>query len=237
MAFEYPYAKDADPARLTHEIETSEITVALSHVNTGEGTVSVYFKAQLSADEQAVLDTLVAAHVAEPLEAPAEPVSVALSQHRTDQGVPYLHATPRPMGYTSYFSCAGDGPEGVGTGERLLFNMMASDTAKSVDVTFSEQVFLKSGLALPEDAPFGATMDIAVVHPVYGHLQYFCKQAPVAGSHPADFGTADSARIPQGLIIRVTVHNARGIDGEDAPRAFKLAGRMELYRPKLPFDI
>lgn len=235
--FEYPYAYDADPARLTQEIEASEITVAISHINAVEGYVSVFFKAQLDADEQAVLDALVAAHVPSPLEVTPEPLPVSLGPYRTDQGIPYLHATPRPMGHASYFTCAGDSSAARGEGDRLIFDMAASDMEKTVDLTFNEQVYLKNGLAIPVGAPFGASMDIAIVHPVHGHLQYFCKRVPVPGDQLVELGTVDSARIPQGLILRVTLRNAGGSEGEDAPKAFKLAGRIELYRPKVSFDV
>lgn len=237
MSVEYTYAKAVHPARLTQEIEASSlITIALDYINSDASTTSVFFKATLPVPDQTELDSIVAVHVNEPLPDPDAPVPVALSEHTSEEGIPFVYSTPRPMGYCSYFTSAGDDPvNGTGEGARALFDMKSTDVSKAVDLSFSENVYIKDGLALPKGAPFGATVCISVVHPVYGHLMDFCKYAPLMGDFPSSMDTEDRALIPAGLIIRITVHNSTGLGGEDPPADFKVVGRLELYRPMVDF--
>lgn len=67
----YNYAKQVDIGRLSKEIRDSEIVTALDYMNCGNAeniwATEIYFKAALSPEDEAILDSLVAAHVATPL--------------------------------------------------------------------------------------------------------------------------------------------------------------------------
>jgi len=236
MTYEYSYTAVVDPARLTEEIESSDITIALDHVSTTDDAVSIFFKAQLSVDETSLLESLLAAHTGEPLPDPTPPVLVDLLATKDVDGLPIIHTTPRPMGHTSFFTSAGDTVNGQATGPKLLFSLSATDTMQSVDLEFDEDVFLKNGVVFPVDAPLGACMDIAAVHPVYGVVKYFSKCSMFYGTEPCVYDTSDCAYVPKGIIIRVTIHNSDGAQGADAPKAFRAGGRLELYRPTPPIS-
>jgi hypothetical protein len=51
--------------RLTDEIRSSDIVIAISHINTDGDDCDVWFKDSLSSGDQAILDSLVAAHTGE----------------------------------------------------------------------------------------------------------------------------------------------------------------------------
>jgi hypothetical protein len=232
----YEYNKESHPALLSDEIEASSaITIALDHIDydAGTTTTSVWFKAALPTTDNDALDSIVGAHSASNYVAPNDTIQTEFLRAEDDSKIPYVYSSPRPMNHYSYFTSRGDGA-GIGDGERMFFSMEASDVEKTVDLNFNELVYLKDGLVHCKNAPFGATVDIAVRHPVYGHLLYFGKEVPIYGDYPITLNTEDRASLPQGLTVRITVRNATGLYGEDAPQAFKIFGRLELYRPKPP---
>ena len=53
--------------RLSQEIHVSAIVVALDHIDTTEVICTIWFKAELTTDDQDILDTIVANHSGEPL--------------------------------------------------------------------------------------------------------------------------------------------------------------------------
>lgn len=147
----------------------------------------------------------------------------------TEDGVPIVYSSPRPYGTRTMFTGAGDGT-GVGDGPRLLFKMLSTDVSKSVDLTFSEKIYIKDGYIIVDSAPFGAYIDIDIVHPTAGIVGSFGKKIPVFGSGWFPLDAEDKGGIEQGLILRITVHNSTGVGAEDPASDFKLAGRIELYR-------
>ena len=62
--------------RLTQEIQSSAIVIALGHIDTTETVADVWFKDVLSAEDVAALDALVAAHSGEPLPEAVQAVSI-----------------------------------------------------------------------------------------------------------------------------------------------------------------
>jgi hypothetical protein len=65
---EYGYTKTpVSVDRLTVEIKASAIIIALDHITTFGSALSIFFKADLSEGDQAILDGLVAAHDGTPL--------------------------------------------------------------------------------------------------------------------------------------------------------------------------
>lgn len=63
----YNFTKVVSSDRLTQEIQTSAITVALDHITTSGTTVYVNFKAQLTELEMSILDGIIQSHQAIPL--------------------------------------------------------------------------------------------------------------------------------------------------------------------------
>lgn len=235
-SFKYSYTKAINTERLTSEINSSPIEVALDYINLiGESNVEVFFRMQLSSIDKVTLDNLISAHINEPLDGYAE-VNVKFGKQTPEDGIPYVYSTSRPLGqYVTYFTGAGDN---LTTGERgggddLVFLINNTDVSISKDVSFSEDVWVKDGFIICRDAPFGASVDIDVVHPLYGVLESFGKKIPVAGTGWFPLDTEDRAFLPKGLIVRITVNNATiETVHEPVPDHWHLAGRLELFRSK-----
>lgn len=89
MDFKYTYEKEVVAQRLGDEISASSIVTAISYITVvGATTVDIYFKAELSVEDKAALDVLVAAHVPTPI--PETATSVTLSSPTDEQGKPYF---------------------------------------------------------------------------------------------------------------------------------------------------
>jgi hypothetical protein len=82
------YSVTVNAQQLKTEIENSAITIALAGISALEGEVTIYFKADLSAEEVAILDALIAAHVPSPLEQEEFIQKVSLETSKTSEGVP-----------------------------------------------------------------------------------------------------------------------------------------------------
>lgn len=65
-----------DTDRLIQEITTSTITIALDYINTNGDELDIWFKAELSTEEQTELTTIVNNHSGEPLPSSNTPVSI-----------------------------------------------------------------------------------------------------------------------------------------------------------------
>lgn len=109
-------------------------------------------------------------------------------------------------------------------GAAMMFDLEASDTSKSVDLTFNDVVFIKSGHIMTKDAPFGATLDIEVIHPVDGKLFDFGRAIPLFGTTAVPLSSDEIAEFPAGLILRITANNAAtGV-------SFQVTGHLEIIR-------
>lgn len=150
----------------------------------------------------------------------------------TEDGLVKVYPSCRPHGTTSYFAGAGDDNIlGVGNGARLLFKLSAADISKSVDIYFNEDVYVKDGYMITRGAPFGAYVDVHIVHPTSGIVCTFGAKVPVLGDGWFPLDTEDRALLPAGMIMRITVHNSNSSDTIQDPAAdFVLAGRIELFR-------
>lgn len=236
----YPYTKEVHILQLEDEIRNSAITVALDSIVYNEDTYDfqVYFKANLTAPDIEILDGVIEDHDSTPLAPVIGPIVSKLQTNTDTDEIPYVYSTSRPLSHITYFTGAGDdmanpGPAGKGEGPKLIFNMAADEYEKYVDIQFYEDVYIKDGLILAEDAPFGACIDIDIRHPLYGEIETFGKNSPIIGSGWFPMNTEDRAFLPKGLIVRVSVHNSRGAAfGEAEPAAFKVLGRLEMFRPK-----
>lgn len=68
---EYDYTKSpVEPTRLEQEIDASSIVTALDHITTVGSDLAIFFKAALSGDDKATLDSIVSAHTGAPLSYP-----------------------------------------------------------------------------------------------------------------------------------------------------------------------
>lgn len=228
----YDYIKSAHVGLLTDEIDASDIVTAHAYNVVDGSTLSVWFKDALSISDKLILDGIVAVHDETAYVAPTKSVQASFMREEDDSKIPFVYASPRPMNHYSYFTSCGDGPSGLGTGDRLLFDMATTDSLKTIDVQFNEHTYLKDGLIMCKNAPFGAVIDIDIIHPSAGYLLSFGRGIPAYGDFPINLNTEDRASVPAGLIIRVTVHNSTGVDGDDPAAAFKVFGRLEMYRPK-----
>lgn len=151
---------------------------------------------------------------------------------RTDDGLPKVYPSCKPYGYYTYFTGAGDTSESLGGGDRLLFNLDETDVSKTVSITFNQDVFIKDGILIVENAPFGAYLKVEVYSPDGDVLlMAFSHKSPIFGSRTIHFDSEDRAKVPAGCIFRFTVCNSSGSNGEDSPAAFRAVGRLELYRP------
>lgn len=235
---QYDYAKSVHLTLLTEEIQASSIATALDNISYENDVTSVYFKDALSIADKTTLDGIITAHDASSYVDPTPVIEATfVRQEEDDSKIPYVYASPRPMNHYSYFTGSGDDPtdpNDIGGGNKVIFDMSASDTSKSVEVQFNEDVYLKDGLIISQNAPFGATIDIDVVHPLAGHILYFGKNIPVYSDYPIQLNTEDRGFVPKGMKIVMTANNSNGQNGEEPAAAFKVYGRLELYRPKPP---
>lgn len=151
---------------------------------------------------------------------------------RTSDGLPKVYPSPRPHGTTTYFAGAGDDVTNtiVGGGNKIIFDLADTDPSKIVELEFTEDIWIKDGYMIVENAPFGAHLDIEIVHPTEGVVGCFGKKIPVFKSGWFTLNTEDRAKISKGLKIRLTVYNSSGTSPEEAPTAFKMVGRIEMYR-------
>jgi hypothetical protein len=67
MSVLYSYLKSVNAARLEKEIKDSAIITALDYITVFESNISIYFKAELSTEDEAILDSIIDSHINEPL--------------------------------------------------------------------------------------------------------------------------------------------------------------------------
>lgn len=147
-----------------------------------------------------------------------------IDSNYTADGIPRVYASCRPLNTYTVFHGGGD------NGNLLLFNLSSSDVNKEVDLTYTSGVWIKDGYIISKNAPFGAKLNVDIVHPVNGVIRSYCKDVPIFGDGWFPLDTEDRAFIPSGLILRVTITNSSGTNGEDPATAFKVAGRLEMFR-------
>ncbi len=226
----YIIVQAVDVPALTEEIRASGIVTALDTISANDEDVIINFKASLSVDDKNELDAIVLNHPAIPLPTAPKPVHLS-SRQAEDEDVPVVYATARPEGCYTIFLGAGDNSK-IGKGTKCLFKLTASDASKYLDFTFSEDVWIKDGYMICENAPFGACLDIDIHHPGLGmaNVGAFGRNIPLMGTGWFPMDTEDRGLLPAGLVLRVTVHNSNGTGDEDPAADFKVAGRFEVFR-------
>lgn len=155
--------------------------------------------------------------------------------HLADGDKLHVHASPRGPDEATYFSSAGDVTT-PGDGPLLAFKLTATDTEKSVAVSYKEDVWIKDGYAVCENAPFGSTICAEVV--AQGHpsipdgtvVGAFVRRSLMLGTAFMPFDTEDKGFVPQGFELRLKVVNSDGTGDFDPPAEFKVVARVEMYR-------
>lgn len=235
---EYSYQKQVNINQLHEEIHASEITVGIRSIKAVDGDVKITFKVALGVGEKDILDALVASHVPEQ-SSTSETVTLS-SPSTTEDGIPYVYASSRPMNHYVCFQGAGDTEEKIGAGPKVVFHLNSKQDAISKDFTFNEDVHIKDGYMITKNAPMGAMLDIDIVHPDYGFtVGTFARSVPIFGSGWFPLDTEDRGFLPKGYIVRITISNSSGGEeghmDEDYPADFYVSGRFELYRLKWEF--
>lgn len=151
------------------------------------------------------------------------------TSYHTADGRTKIYVSNKPFGFTTYFAGASD-DAGISNGERILFNLSANDQSQTVTLTFVEDIYIKDGYMIIENAPFGAYIDFDVLLPNNVPVASYGKKLPLFGSSPILLNTDDTAFMPAGLKLVITVHNSDGTGVQDPPSAFKVAGWIELFR-------
>ena len=231
----FTYTIACDIAQLKQEINSSAITIAIDSIISENMDIIITFKTDISAEEEVILTGLIDAHVPIPRE--NDVINVALEGPKTPEGVSYTYNTSKPLDHYVCFQGAGDTATGVGEAEKLIFHLTSKTQEVVKEFTFNEGVYIKDGYIISKEAPFGASLDIEIVHPVYGIVvNAFGKRVPVFGTGWFPLDTEDRAFVPKGMIIRITVHNSNGGNDEgdspdeQSPADFWISGRFELYR-------
>lgn len=206
------FNKLCDTPRLTQEITSSSITVALDYIVQTGGVVSIYFKAALSSSEELTLAAIVDAHVNIPLvENDTKPVSIV--------SLPEA----QPFAVPSYRTKRNATPALV---------TIAPNSSNVIDFVMPQERFVTGGALIVKNAVIGDYITASV----YDGLSIIpepyriplCEAWPVValyiekewikisdGSHSFhEINTYPlNAKITQGLVLRVTYHScAEGYD-------------------------
>jgi len=159
-----------DTTRLTNEIKSSDITIALDYINTDADDCDIWFKAELSAPEQVTLGELLAAHTG---------ASVNIDPPSMTDGRPIVRADSRPLGYVTMFTMAGDTASGIGDGAHLEWDFSNDDNTissgiegvhetmkmKRLKISFMDSVYVKEGCLYFHDAKKHSYVDCSIVCP------------------------------------------------------------------------
>lgn len=134
-------------------------------------------------------------------------------------GIQQVIPSGRPPNTVTFF--ASDGDNGIS----LIFDMGAGDTSISKDLTFNEDIYIKDGSIYCENAPFGASFDVEVIHPVAGVVSKFCRNVLLFGTARFELNSEDKSLLLTGLTLRITLNNS-----QTNPAAFKAVGTLEGFR-------
>lgn len=155
--------------------------------------------------------------------------NVADTNARTD-GKTFIYNSPRPLDCTTYFTSAGDNG-GISQGNELLYSLTAQDSEQYVDITFSEDVWFKDAQIYSDaNTPFGAYLDTEIRHPQAGVVGSFGRKIFLMKDWIQPLDTEDRGLVPYGLTVRIKVVNSNGQGIKDPAAAFKVMGRLEIYR-------
>ena len=139
-----------DIPRLTEEIQTSAITIALDYIEVQSDDCNIWFKAALDGENRNRLDTIVANHSGEPLSEDVLPVRDADARFDSDKKQVVV-ITPAPRGTFTWYTGCGDIKEPLqrGAGQEALIEIPANTPAgtHTVELDFAEDggVYIHDG--------------------------------------------------------------------------------------------
>jgi hypothetical protein len=230
---EFIYTRDINIAQLQDEILGSSITIAVQSISSSNNDVTITFKADLSVQEESILDSIIENHV--PQDEETADV-VKLGSTEDNYGTPIVYATSKPLDHYVCFQGASDSVDEIGGGNKITFHLSSKTEKQTKEFTFNEDVYIKDGYMITKNAPLGACIDIEIIHPLYNIVvMAFGKKIPIFGSGWFPLDTEDRGFLPKGMIVRITIWNSNGTDenlDEEYPANFYVSGRFELYRPK-----
>ena len=161
--------------------------------------------------------------------------NIGATTDRMEDGRSIVHVSARPLNAYTMFTGAGDNvtssPPVMGGGPKIIFNLLATDTEKTVIVEFSTNTWIKDGLIMADNAPLGSSVSVYVLDPAYTPVGVFAINIPLLASGFCVMDSDDHALIPQTYKLAIKVTNASGQNGEALPTAFSVVGRIEMYRP------
>jgi hypothetical protein len=227
---------DINILQLENEIRASDIATSLKGISLNGNDMDIEFNADIDNEDIDKLNLIVEQH--NPIYEDNIP-EIKLASASTYEGIPLVYATSKPIDHYVCFQGAGDSETTIGGGTKVVFHLTSKEDKVSKTFTFNEDIYIKDGYIISKEAPFGASLDIEILHPIYDIvLSTFGKEIPIFGTGWFPLDTEDRAFLPKGLRTRITVHNSRGIDetnremNEQSPADFWVSGRFEMYRPK-----
>lgn len=171
-----------DVSRLSDEIRSSDITIALDYINADEEKCYVYFKAELTLDDATTLSGIVTSHTGEPPEHIVAPIM--------DDGRPLVRSDTRPLDCSTFFTMAADTASGIGDGTELRwdfsdpvnypvisgaatlsdgFEIPEGHKAIVFDLYFLDPMYFKDGTIYHFDSPWGQYCAMDIVVPAGGY--------------------------------------------------------------------
>lgn len=180
---DFPYHK-VDPGRLTQEIQESAITTALDSIDTNGDDCNIWFKAALSSEGEAVLDSIVAAHSGDPLPVPVTPT--------TTDGKPLVTSNAMPEWVIVNICGRGDTSLGIGAGDVFQLSCDDPDTPAVLDFNFVDPVYMTSGTGIIQDAQLGDKARFEVF-------------APATVGEAAPLGDGNCNQVPTGAGFNIFV--------------------------------
>lgn len=212
---DFPNHKVA-PDRLEQQIESSSITTALAYISTLGDDCNIWFKAALSAEDEATLDGIVATHSGEPLPSGAIPVELA-GVPTTSDNKPIFLPNLFPGPDTLYLTGSADNLADKTRGDGPAFVVESSAVEdKVLEFGFLDAIYLAGGtvnasggdandwISLSLHAPATAvtpngtnTGNCALVEIIPGSGLYMIVPRAGDGTHDVDLTTA--VPVPSGI--------------------------------------
>lgn len=160
--------------RLYSEVRSSAIVTALDHIDLDSTYCDVWFKDELSTDDETTLSGIIVSHTGETYYTGPPVMS---------DGRPLIRADTRPLGTQTYFTCVGDTDSEIGAGNTLSWDFSNTEKefnidsiensptvasgyrAQRLDVKFIDDIYLKDGALYFTDAPFGSNLSMYITVP------------------------------------------------------------------------
>ena len=188
-----------NPDLLSEEIQQSDIVTALSHIGTDGDDCSIWFKDELSVDDQAVLDTVVGAHGGGPSHSPPQ----------TDEGVQYVTLLPGKSGRLLLI-------------EGIQFDAPANQDTNG-DLTLEETREIQGAVVEVANHEKGDYVELLAIAPndsVVGGFAYTVYIPPSGKIDP--IVSESTASFPSGFKFRLKYHAVAGGSTREVYVAFRM---------------